>query len=444
MLVILGILGVTFFGFLLTILLVPKISLMSRIALGYLLGIGLITLFMFLGYLAGLRFTFENTFHILIYSILSLITPAFILRKRIEIKENFKDVFRFFKEISFFEKIIFGAILFFLLMSLIFNIYYPVGAWDALALYDWRAKIFVDTGGMEEGIARGFFFGHPFMTSLAHTFVYLFGGKNPQFIYSLIFIAFAILFYEALREFTSRKISLLTTLVLITIPGILEHSVMAYTNLPYTVYFLIGTIYLYIWMVKQKSGYLVLSAFLTGLSTWIRSSEPFWMVNLGVLILYCLWKRKFLAPIFYFLIFFPIQQPWKIFEAKMIGVQYSTAGTIQAGISIFATKFNILRMGEIVYYVFSNVILPSILFFGLFLLAVLIQIKEIYKEKNFWFFIFLFGDLFLILVGSYMFSFSYPEWKEVPGSLVRMVMFIPPLILYYFGISDAAKRIFGK
>jgi len=442
--VVLGMLGIVFFGFLLTLILVPKISLLSRIALGYLLGTGLITLFMFLAYLAGLRFTFENTAKILIFSLIILVFPALFLKNRLEIKKNLREVTLFFRETSSFEKIIFGIILFFLLSSFIITVYYPVSHWDALALYDWRAKTFVDTGGMEEGITRGFFFGYPLMTSLAHTFIYLFGGKNPQFTYSLIFIGFAILFYGALREFTSRKISLLVTLALITIPGIFDHSTIAYTNLPYSVYYVMGTIYLYIWMVKQKPGYLALSVFLVGLSSWIRSSEPFWLANLGVLIFYCLWKRKFLVPIFYSLIFFSIQQPWKIFEARMFGSQYSTIESIQTSVSVLATKLSIVRIIEVLIFVLKNAIVPDILFWGLFLVVVLIQIKEIFKEKNLWFLALILANLLLLFVGSYIFSFTYPEWKGVPGSMVRMVMFFLPLLLYYFGISDVGKKFLGE
>ena len=444
MLVILGVFGITLFGFILTLILLPKMSVLPRLALGYLLGIGLITLFMFLAYLAGFRFTFENTAKILIFSNIILAPLALLLRKRVKVEVGLEEIGRFFKGMDSFEKLIFGAILFFLFSSLIFTLYYPVGAWDALALYDWRAKIFVDTGGMEEGIARGFFFGYPFMTSLAHTFVYLFGGENPKFIYSLIFIAFTILFYNALREFSSKKISLLTTLGLITIPSLLNHSTIAYTNMPYTAYFVLSVVYLYIWMVKQKSGYLALSAFLAGLSTWIRSSEPFWMVNLGVLIIFCFWKRKFLSPVFYSLIFFSVQQPWKLFLARMLGEQYSTLGVVQTSVSVFVTKFNPERFVEILVYVWKNAIHSNILYFGLLLVIILTQARRIFKEKFFWYLFLIFGYLVLILVGSYIFSFVYPKWREVPGSLGRMVMFFPPLLLFYFGISDVVKKIFGK
>jgi hypothetical protein len=444
MLVFLGVLGIILFGFLLTLILVPKASFLVRLALGYLFGIGLITLFMFLGYLVGFRFTFENTVRILIFSNMILAPLALLLRKRMKVRKGFKEIGRFFKGMDSFEKLIFGAILLFLLSSFILNIYYPVSTWDSLALYDWRAKIFVDTGGMEEGIARGFFFGYPFMTSLVHTFVYLFGGENPKFIYSLIFTAFAILFYNALRKFSSRKISLLITLALITIPSIFNHSTIAYTNMPYTAYFVMSVICLYVWMIKHESGYLAISAFFAGLSTWVRSSEPFWMVNLGVLILFCLWKKKFLSPVFYSLIFFPIQQPWKFFEARMLGQQYSTLGAAQASLSVLKSGFNLGRLVEILVYIWENAILSNILFFGLLSVIILTQARRIFKEKNFLYLILIFGYLFLIFIGSYIFSFVYLKWREVPGSLGRMVMFLAPLVLFYFGISEAVKKIFEK
>jgi hypothetical protein len=439
MLVFFGFLLTIFFGLLLTFLIIPKMHPVERLGVSYVLGLGLLTLFMFFNSLAGFNFTLPNTLITLLISILVLLI---LTRKKIKpFVFELKSVFSSLNQFSRIEKIIVLAISFLVFYSLICTLYWPVHSWDAVSYYDFRAKVFFETGSMDEAIKRGYFFGYPLMTSLAHTWVYLLGGKTPLFIYTLFFASFLMMFYGALREFISRNISLITGFLLATTPAILGHSTFAYTNLPYTVYFVMGTVYLYIWMVKQKERYFILSALMVGLSTWTRISEPFWLTNLLILILYSLQKRKFLPPVFYSLLLFSIQQPWKMFEVKMLGTQHSTAGAIQKSIFILMTKLSIERIVEVLIYVWRSAILPNILFFCLFLLAILIQVKEIFKEKNFWFLILIFGDLFLILVGSYIFSFIYPEWKEISGSLGRMVMFFPPLIIFYLGISGVIEGV---
>src|SRR4030042_6796381 len=122
--------------------------------------------------------------------------------------------------------------------------------------------------------------------------------------------------------------ALLAVLLLVTTPSIFAHSMIVYTNLPYTIYLVMGAIYLYFWLVRKEVRYLALSGLMTGLSTWTRSTEPFWLTNLIIVFAFFLYKRKPLAILLYLLFFLPIQQSWKIFESRTIGQLYSTAGQI--------------------------------------------------------------------------------------------------------------------
>src|SRR5258708_3191733 len=66
----------------------------------------------------------------------------------------------------------------FFLFTVTQNLYWPVFDWDALALYDFHAKVFAQTGGMIDGIQRGYFLHYQPYTSLLHTINYLFGAEQ--------------------------------------------------------------------------------------------------------------------------------------------------------------------------------------------------------------------------------------------------------------------------
>lgn len=441
MLVIFGFLLTIFLGLLLTLVIVPKMHPLERLGVSYVLGLGLLTLFMFFYALIGFSFTRFNTIAALLIPILILF-PLEIKK----VKTYFDELTSLnYLKLSEIERLIVLIISFLFLYSLISNLYWPVTAWDALTLYDRRAKIFFDTGFMEEAIKRGSFFDYPLLTSLAHTFVYLFGGNNPQFIYSLFLIAFAFMFYGAVRVFSSRALGIFAVFFLVTIPSILTHSTIAYTNLPYAIYFGMGTIYLYTWMVKKQRGHLLLAALLAGLSTWTRSKEPFWLVNLAILLIYSLYKKEYLAPFIFAMIFFSIQQPWKIFQTTVARApEFSTAKEIELSLLILLTKPDIQKLWEVLIYINRYVIdfLQPIL--SLFLLVLVLEFKNLIKKNNLLFLGLVFANFSWVVIGIYIFSSAYPFWEQIPGSAARMCMFFFPLFTFYIFTSETIKKFISR
>jgi len=437
MLVIGGFLLTILLGLLITLLVVPKMHPVERLGLSYVLGLGFLTLFMFFSYLVGFKFSFVNTLNILLVLTLALLLPT--RRKIIPYITNLKTYFTltYFTRI---EKLIIIALAFLAIFSLISTLYYPVNAWDALVLYDWRAKLFVATGSMEDAISRGYFFGVPLLTSLAHTWVYFLNGKQPEFIYTLFFISFLAMFYGTLREFTTRSISLGVVLIVATIPDIFKHSTFAYTNLAYTVYFVMASIYLYIWMAKEKKGYLFLSALMLGLSTWTRSTEPFWLINLMILIIYSLYKRKIWQLLLFAFLFFSIRQPWVIFENSKLTLDTTVSGRVFEGISVILHQFNFKHALLIFGFVYNNLFSQQIIYWLGFLIFMVKERNFNPKGKKVWLTGMIIGYALLVIVGTYVFSLTFSDWK-IGGSLARMAMFFPPLILFYIASSKKLKEL---
>lgn len=199
----LGFIITAIFGFGITFLFDINFRKLERFALSILLGFGVQTLFMFIFYLFGLGFTLMNT----LLEMFILSTPIYLLciflGRWPKIKNFWLTIFSFRnlkKELVTIvssnpeEKIFIIFVLGLLLVSLIIGTYFPVSGWDSLVLYDFRAVTFVATGGMADGIARGYFFGYPLMTSLAHTWMYFVKG-NPHVFYWGIYLAFIVVIY---------------------------------------------------------------------------------------------------------------------------------------------------------------------------------------------------------------------------------------------------------
>lgn len=438
MLVIIGLLLTVLFGLLITYVLSSRLHPVERLGLAYLLGIGLLTYLMFLSFLIGFKFTLINTLFILTLTIITLLVWARKIpdKFRLEMKELF-----FWPKFLFLEKILIFVLAILFIYSLVNSLYWPVADWDALAIYDFRAKVFAATGSMTEGINRGYFFGYPLLVSLADAWVYLLGGDNPKFIYSLFYISFSFIFYGILRRLCSRRLALFSTVLLATTPSLFAHSMIVYTNLPYTVFLVTGGLYLYLWILKQNKEFLIFSALLMGLSTWTRSTEPFWLTNLIIVIGFSLVKKNYQAIFWYLLFFLLIQQPWRIYESQMIGQNYSTAGQITSSISIMLKNIEINRIKQVIEYLYQNVISSWQPILTLFLLSLVLSGRRLFKSKIFIFLLIILINFLILLGGTYVLSINYSVWQKIPGSAERMSMFFIPLFLFYILLCLMPQKI---
>lgn len=426
------------FGSLLIFLLKKDINLVENLSLGFMTGLGLITYLMFIYSWFGIRITYNSTVLVILSLILLLL---FILRK------SLKNILLMFFDRSIFRdnsnkknNYKFGLILSVLIIlivasTFIFAIYYPITVWDALALYDFRAKVIADVGYFVQ-ISKNFtYFSHyPLFTSLSHTIIYLADGNNPQFLYPIYLVCFASLFYVLLKNKIGKLYSLASVLILVTMPEIFEHSTIAYTNLPYTVYYVISIIYLSIAMSNKEDKYFILPGILMGLSTWVRSDLPFWITGIVFSIFYA-FKNKRIKPILFFVLpLLAIQQPWNYFASSLFGSDYSTSGQILSATGLLFKLFDMQRILEVCLYLYENVILVWGPLFVMFAFAILINFsdKKYSKSKNLLYLIIF--NLIILFVGTYVFSFKVAEWKEIADSATRMSMFLVPLLVYYSSI----------
>ena len=228
------------------------------------------------------------------------------------------------------------------LASLILNLYWPIYSWDALTMFDSRARIFLDQGKTilyKDQFAISYLTAYPFMSSIYHYLVYLFGGLNPKFIYSCFYLFLGLGFYSFLRKYKTRVICLSFTLLLLLTPIFFYHSTIAYTNLSFVYYFSIGLLYFYQGIVRKDKGELFIGGILFGLTVWLRPGvEIFFISTLFGVIVYGVIKKNIRPALLllFFYLFFSLS--WLYYTRVMLAID--AYDSIRAGVGLL-DKFRI-------------------------------------------------------------------------------------------------------
>lgn len=424
---IIGILTVPIFGYLIASAIWRSKPLLENLAYGYLIGWPIFTLSLFIANLLGLRFGALESSLLILTSIAAVITIRYLFQIPLQLGRMRSS----FRSLTRVELATFGLILILLLTILFSDLYAVVTDWDALTLYDFRARLFAQFGGMQEAIAAqgSYFNSYPPHTSLVHTWYYLLGFASPMTYYAGAFISFVIAFYYAARRVSVRPYALLATLMLILAPHLFWHAQIAYANLPYTVAFVMGSILIVEWVRGHKVSDLVMGALLTGISVWIRHPEPFWMTNLLLVLVFSLYQRKPLQLILYSVIFFPLERVWKMFTASLYGVHASgSLSEVTGGLAVVTSSSSLAVILSVIQYLMSNIFRPFAPSFILFGIVVLLKIlrRDFFLVAEF----VVLSNLALLCLGTLIFAMTQPYWAEIPGSLQRVSMILTPLILY--------------
>lgn len=429
-----GSLIIVIFGYLLVKLIYPTSKNLEAVGLGYLIAIGLFTFIMFLGNLIGIPFKLINSSIILVTLILVLFITHWVKNRTNLINLSFskKRLGNKINSITVIDIVPLLLIIFLIASSFISNFFWPVRDWDSLVLYDFRAKTFVATGYMQDGISRGYFFGYPLFTSLSHTWLYLIGSKNPMPIYSFLYSSFLTVSYFIFRKNASRTLSLIFVAILAVSPELYRQSQISYTNLPYTVYYVLGVGFIYLWSEYKTLNYLTISALLIGLSTWIRSTEPFWITVVALVFFLAFIFKKYLHGLIFIVIILTILLPWKIYEASNSSTNGTVLVQIGAVIDTLLFRFDPIKYKDILIFFIKYNIEPYLLSFLIFLILLLYNLVIFSKQffHRSLILMLITANLSILFISSYTLSFYYAEIWKIPDSFTRLSMFFPPLIIF--------------
>jgi hypothetical protein len=290
----------------------------------------------------------------------------------------------------------------------------------------------------------GYYFSYPPSTSLIHASFYILGSNTPQIIYPFIFFSLVLFFYKVLSKNTSTNIALFTSCVLMLINTFVNHASVPYTNLPYTYYYFVSTILLIEYMLSgTDSGKLVLSGIFLAGASWIRSVEPFYIVNILTLFSFLLISRKNIFKILLFILpIAGIKFAWSYIQKK-----YATQSFLnnidykQILLNLFTSVPLVIEKAvtSFVSFIWSN----GFIFGILILNTILYLITNKYSKIQFrsWMLLIICVNLCFMLAGTIAIGILLPNRIEIYDSLSRFGIFLYPLILFVSGLSMSQFKL---
>jgi hypothetical protein len=360
----------------------------TNIATKFLLSIQTVTLLLFgLNYWFGIRLDSSLAWFSLIIIIAGLFTG-----------------FKKFSKISSMnrsEKLLIGILIFIVITNFITAFWYPVTDWDAVTLFDFRARVIQNTGWIKDTLSRASILEYPLFMTLSHWLVYSIGIPTPMPLYPLLFGSFLLSGYHLLRRNMDRTPALLATLFLAASPKLFDQSLVAYSNMPYSIFLILGAAYLFYWSRYKHKTDLVIGLLLSLFSLWVRSF-PFFVVNILAVLLVNSNTRKLGIGIALFTFTCVIAYLWPI------------------NLPLLLIVLDYIKWGIIEYYSLYSILLLLLFWYH-------------YRQKNssaFWP-ILIIGYYLVLIFGVYYYGLKDPIFTALPDTLQRTFMFINLAISWY-------------
>ncbi len=203
----------------------------------------------------------------------------------------------------------------------------PIEAYDAVAIYAIKSKIFFLAKAIPQNYFPGLIHGfphpdYPLNIPLGETFMYMaMGNLNDQLvkmIFPLFFAGILCILFYAIRRFATRAYALTFTFLLASVPMFNAYAANAYQELPLAFYCFAGAIFLFAWIEERKNlRILALSAVLVALAGWTKNEGLLYcVINASLVLFVSILNRKdtswkvALAPVRYVFIIALILAPW--------------------------------------------------------------------------------------------------------------------------------------
>lgn len=495
------------FGFMFMRACFPKISVSQQVWLAFPMGIGLKTLMMFVGSLTIFPFAAWSSMLTLILAIGLLGYIQFKqknLPRMSEFKEQFDQMLISMDSYKWYEWILLLLIVLLAALILMNSFYWPIYLWDSLYTYDFDARAYAVHGSIVEAILNqphAGVGGYPPFMQLTNTFAYVFDFQYPKVSYGLIFVSMIGIFYHALKQYTSRIVSLIFTFLLILSPMIVTYAPTSYTNFPFTFYYAFGAIYLYHWVKNKRTEDLFISILLLGLSYWVRphaihffiplyfifllpniAKKHWWhfvpaffaLVGLYrampeyftyaglaylVVLFFILNTRK---VFYYFLIFFFAIQitgyGWNQYYSKVIVPIPKSTHFMYVGLARYGQSFKedvALEQEEIEGKLTDPEHLQSVALYVwealrgglgytlyLFLIIAALNIRYTFRE-NTYIFLVVAINMAIFSGGTLIYSIAIHNWASIIGSAKRLMMLLLPIVVFYMATSVIVKKAFN-
>jgi len=340
------------------------------------------------------------------------------------------------------------------------NATWPITDWDAISNYDFLARVWYQANSINP-FKKGIIIVNPGLiwpkfVSIMHIFAYwAFGlGYQGKIINSLLFIIYIFIIFVNFKEKYSFTTTLFFTLLTLTTP-LWEQSMMAYTNFPFSVFLITSLIYLtkYIRGNCSKRYYLFVGLAMLLISMWIR--ESFYIFHLFTALVFGIFsikeKKIRVLPIILITIVFGSMWLWdriEVYHLSQINQSVYKQFFPEKGERLYLPMpsygeilttpkyFNFSRFWQVVPFAFSiykqgvGIYIIIYIMFLVYITKFGTRLIELLNPKNLislWLLVF----FSLFFIGLYIESIRlYRYWYMIAGSAIRMISFIPPLVLF--------------
>lgn len=321
-------------------------------------------------------------------------------------------------------------------MSFILNFNRWTVGWDAVALYDARAKFLYsgltfskmsDLSNYDPQNSYYYLLYPPF-TSLVHYHWMLLSIKLPVGVYySINLLLLSLIVFNGFNKKIGNNLSLVLAFLSISSISIFSSSILEYTNLPFTIYILLGIIFIGDYLENRTVWKLIYGISLIVCSQWIRFQEPIWLGVAIAMIVMAITYKKFrhtLIPGVVVLLFgFFERYSWSSFISAS-----SSTNTI--------VNFNLINIIEPILGIFTGSLFSIGLFFVdswaplifVYIISVAVIINRRTANAHNVFYLLINSLIIMIYFGGlYFVSFQSIWWDKLGDSLVRSSAFLIPI-----------------
>jgi hypothetical protein len=339
-----------------------------------------------------------------------------------------------------------------LITSLQIGTYWPVRAWDALTEYDFRGRIFAQTGTLDILHTDVYYASSPIATSLAHAWSYIVadglfplarpqiqteylinGTTSPVIIYWFFYLCLLLALYRGLRRARLTRIfSLLVSAVVASTPLVFESSTVTLIEAPFSYYLSLGMVYLYLWLRDCQTGDIVISGLMFGLSAWTRPGTEIFAAGAVLVLALAAWrKRRFKALGIFLLFYVSINLVWRA---------YVSYGVQQVGLydTLLSLQINFVKIREIYDDVLQALTTgPAVLVSWLFFVVVFLANLPFVRQRK--------VDSVPLLLSAWcilaVFAAMYVVTIRLSVDIARYLSHLWPFALYACAVSPLARLL---
>jgi hypothetical protein len=324
----------------------------------------------------------------------------------------------------------------FISTSLFINFNKKAVLWDAVALYDARARFLVKGIDFSEMVEISkydsnnsyYYVLYPPYTSMVHYLWYELGISIPVGVfYSISLLLLAVVIYYVTRKHQSLIVAALLTFIVVSNGVIFSLSLSEYTNLPFTLQMFLGVFLIYEYLKDGSKWKIFYGIGLVITTMWIRFLEPIWVGAVLALFISTFTKKKFSKELLY---------PVLMLVCGVI--EYIAWQSFVSG-SVDTTKmvsFSAIRFLEPIVGIFTGSLTSIFAFFvkswGLILPVHIfaIYLAILNKKKLNFLQMFMIFTMLIYFSGLYFVSFQSVWWDKLGDSLVRGSTFMIPISGY--------------